>query len=192
MLAPTLAACGVTGELAVRALVPGTAGLERVLALTTLASGALVACVVVPGAFGLLRPLALPVTALVLLAVVARMTRPAPPPSAPRARARAHARVAAARAPRRCSLAGCAIALLRTLAGAPISSIDAQNFQVPIPARWIQTHSIWGLHQFIADYSNATYPQNGNALIAAVMRRSTRRSSRGWSPSRSGCWPASR
>ena len=59
--------------------------------------------------------------------------------------------------------------LLRDLAGAPITSIDAQNFQVPIVARWLQGDSLWGLHQFIADYSNATYPQNGNLLVAVVM-----------------------
>ena len=65
--------------------------------------------------------------------------------------------------------AGCALALVRDLAGAPITSIDALNFQVPIVARWLQEDSVWGLHQFIADYSNATYPMNGNVIVAAVL-----------------------
>ena len=167
MLVPTLAACAAAGELAVRALVPGSAGLERVLALTVTIGAALVASVVIPGAVGLLRPLAMLVTALALAVAAATLTRPAPREEP--ARERAPLREWLLPAAAALLVAGCAIALMRTLAGAPISSIDAQNFQVPIPARWIQTHSVWGLHQWIADYSNATYPLNGNALFTAVM-----------------------
>jgi hypothetical protein len=168
VLAATLAACGLAGELTVRALVPGAAGLERLLAWATLSSGALVACVVVPGALGLLWPAALPLTGLVLVAAAAALTRPAPPPAeAPRERASLRHWLLPGGAA--LLVAACAIALVRGLAGLPIAAIDAQNFQVPIPARWIQAHSVWGLHQYIADYSNATYPHNGNALIAAVM-----------------------
>ena len=125
-------------------------------------TAALLLALILPGALGLLRPVAMLVVALAEAAVAWHYR------TVGRARASATTPGLIA-ALALLALAGCAIALVRDVAGAPISSIDAQNFQVPIPARWIQNHSLWGLHQFIPDYSNATYPHTGNLLLAAVM-----------------------
>ncbi|HVL95883.1 MAG TPA: glycosyltransferase family 39 protein [Solirubrobacteraceae bacterium] len=171
MLLGTLAACAAAAALAVRALAPAAGGAVRVLALAVAGSAALVAAVVLPGALGLLRPgwMAACAAALALAVAAATRGRRAAPPDTGRRWARPRARPWLLAAPAGLLLAACAIALVRDVAGAPVSSIDALNFQLPIPARWIQRGDVWGLHQFIADYSNATYPHNGNALIAAVM-----------------------
>jgi hypothetical protein len=171
VLLVTLAACGAAGGRAARALVPDAVGAPRALAFTLTGSAAVLAAVIVPGALGLLRPLGMLGTAIALaLLVRARVAAPARQ-RRERERPRRHEPLRSWLLPGTAALlvAACALALLRDLAGAPISSIDALNFQVPIPARWIQEHDVWGLHQFIPDYSNATYPHHGNALIAAVM-----------------------
>jgi len=170
-----LGACAGTAWLAVSKGMPWLSGAPRALALTVALTAVLIAVHLVPGALGLFLPGAVLACGVLLVgAVILRARRAGPGPVAdpPRGRppqppdprwSRALAGGTAA------LLAGCAVALLRDLAGAPITSIDAQNFQVPIVARWIQEDSLWGLHQFIADYSNATYPHNGNLLVSAVM-----------------------
>jgi hypothetical protein len=135
-------------------------GAPRVLALGVVGTAALVFVHLLPGALGLFLP---GVVALLALACAAAASRLEPGERVAGERTAWWEWLPAVLA------GGCALALLRDLAGAPITSIDAQNFQVPIVARWIQGDSLWGLHQFIADYSNATYPQNGNLLVASVM-----------------------
>lgn len=66
-------------------------------------------------------------------------------------------------------LAGCALASVRATAGLPFTGLDAQNFQIPVPARWLQTGSLWQLAQFTPDYSNATYPHTGNVVLLAAI-----------------------
>ena len=161
LLALVAGGCGVTAWAAVRGWL---AGAPAVLAAMTAFTAALVAVHLLPGVLGLLVPAAPAVLAVALGAAAWRwMPRASGSAAGDDGGTPLWAWLPAL------LLGGCALMFLREVAGAPITSIDAQNFQVPIPARWIQRESIWGLHQFIADYSNATYPQNGNLLLAAVM-----------------------
>lgn len=163
LLALVLGGCAVTAWLVVGRALPWLAGAPRVLALGVAMTAAVVVVHLLPGILGLLLPVVVAALAVALAAAVWRWLPADPRPREPAPRAAWWEWAPAVLA------GGCALALLRDLAGAPITSIDAQNFQVPIVARWIQTDSVWGLHQFIADYSNATYPMNGNLLVAAVM-----------------------
>ncbi len=165
VLLALLAAGAVAGHLAVRRLAPALDGAAYVLAVLSAATTAWIAAVVLPGAVGLLQPVPALVTALALAGAAAwRAPRaawrlPAGTPWLPPGPAWLAV----------LAVAACALGYLRTIAGLPILSIDALNFNLTIPADWLRTDSVWGLHQFIPDYSNATYPHNGNALLALVM-----------------------
>jgi hypothetical protein len=163
LLALVLGSCAWIAWLVVERWLPWLNGLPRVLTLGVCVVAAMVLVHLLPGALGLFLPGVVAVLAVLLALAVWRWL-----PQDPRVRPAEGGAAWWEWAPAVVA-GGCALALLRELAGAPITSIDAQNFQVPIVARWIQTDSLWGLHQFIADYSNATYPQNGNLLVAAVM-----------------------
>jgi hypothetical protein len=161
--------------LAISRWLPWLGGAAQALAAMVVFTAAVIVAHLIPGALGLLVPGAVLVAAGLLTLCVHRVSARSrtfaatEPPHGVRmepADPRLSWLLAAGAG---LLLAGCALALVRDLAGAPVTSIDAQNFQVPIVARWIQGESLWGLHQFIADYSNATYPQNGNLLVAAVM-----------------------
>lgn len=165
LLAVVLGACAFVAWRVVQRWLPWLAEAPRLLALAVVFTAAVIAVHLVPGAFGVLVPGVVAGLAVVLAVAAWRWPGAAQEP---------REREVVERAPwwawaPAVVLGGCALMLLRDLAGAPITSIDAQNFQVPIVARWLQGDSLWGLHQFIADYSNATYPQNGNLLVAAVM-----------------------
>lgn len=160
-----LGACALVAWRVERRFLPTLTGAPRALALALVFSAALIGVHLLPGLAGAFTSLGVLVTALVAgavaLALVPRTRGPAPA-----AGGEGVGRVAAAVA---FLVAGCAVALVRDLAGAPITSIDAQNFQVPVIARWLQDDSLWGLHQFVPDYSNATYPMHGNLLVAAFV-----------------------
>ena len=163
LLALVTGGCGLMAWVVVARRLPWLDGAPRVLAVATALTAAVVGVHLLPGMVGLLVPAA-PAVLAVALGLAARRW-----PGAGEGE-----REAGRRAPwwawsPAVLLGGCALMFLREVTGAPITSIDAQNFQVSIPARWIQNESVWGLHQFIADYSNATYPQNGNLLLTAVM-----------------------
>jgi hypothetical protein len=165
VLAVVLGACALPAWVVVARGMPWLRGEARALALGVAFTAAVVGVHLVPGALGVFVPGAVVIVALAAAGLVAWRVRGASADADATDRERIPWWAWAAPL----VLAGCALALLRDLAGAPVTSIDAQNFQVPIVARWIQGDSLWGLHQFIADYSNATYPQNGNLLVAAVM-----------------------
>jgi hypothetical protein len=165
VLGVVLGACAWVAWVVVQRGLPWLRGEVRLLALAVVFTAAVVGVHLVPGALGVLVPGTVVVMALVAAAGASWLVRPASSGAGDAERDRVPWWAWAAPV----LLGGCALALLRDLAGAPVTSIDAQNFQVPIVARWLQGDSLWGLHQFIADYSNATYPQNGNLLVAAVM-----------------------
>ena len=178
-----LGGCGAVAALVVRQRLPWLEGTPRALALAVWFVAAVLAVHLVPGAVGLFVPEAVVAATGVLLAATVWHTRRGTETGLRRAlpdsdRSRRGMAVAvdadrrlgwALAAGAVLAVAGCAIALLRDIAGTPILAIDALNFQVPVAVRWLQQDSIWGLHQFIADYSNATYPHHGNVLVAAVM-----------------------
>lgn len=163
VLALVAGSCGLTAWLVVARRLPWLDEAPRLLALATVFTATVVGVHLVPGILGLLVP---GVVAGLAVAVAAATWRFVPGATAEREH---HERPPLWALAPAVLVGGCALMLVRDLAGAPITSIDAQNFQVPIAVRWLQNESVWGLHQFIADYSNATYPQNGNLLVAAVM-----------------------
>lgn len=165
VLAPVLLACALVAWRVERRWFPSLAGTPRVLELSLTFTATLVAVHLVPGLLGIFTPPAVLVAAL--LAGGGSLALSPAAPARPERRTGGPPGALAAGAA--LLVAGCAVALVRDLAGAPVTAIDAQNFQVPIVARWLQTDSLWGLHQFIPDYSNATYPMHGNLLVAAVM-----------------------
>ena len=49
-------------------------------------------------------------------------------------------------------------------------SIDILNFHLPGVGRWIQTGSLWDVHNWVADTAAGNYPNNGDlVLLAAVL-----------------------
>jgi len=174
-LGAVLGGCGLAAWLVVARALPWLDGAPRALAVAVWWTAAVIAVHLVPGILGVLVPEAAVVATGALLGGVALWNRRDAGPvraggdlgrRGPPADGRFSTALALGVL---IAVAGCAIGLLRDIAGTPLTSIDALNFQVPVVARWLQEDSIWGLHQFIADYSNATYPHNGNVLVAAVM-----------------------
>jgi 4-amino-4-deoxy-L-arabinose transferase-like glycosyltransferase len=163
LLALVVGSCAAVAWLVVERSLPWLAEAPRVLALAVVFTAAVVGVHLVPGALGLLEPTVVAAIAIALAAAVWTWL-----PRTDCAREEVERPPGWAWAPAVLA-AGCGLMLLRELAGAPVTSVDAQNFQVPIPVRWLQSDSVWGLHQFFADYSNATYPHNGNLLVTAVM-----------------------
>jgi hypothetical protein len=169
----TFGACIAAGTLLARRWVGHLRGSPRWLALATAWTATIVAAHLVPGALGILTRGTVPLcAALILAAAVAIARRPhaedeadaALAPDVPDDRLSLALGVAGAFA-----FAACALALEQKLAGRVLLGQDTTNFQVPTVARWLLNDSVWGLHQFVPDYSNATYPQNGNLVILSFV-----------------------
>src|SRR5437763_3633233 len=173
LLAVTLGSCAAVAWLVTRAWLGHLRGSPRWLALATLWTAAVVVVHLVPGALTILSRATVPICALLLLAITAYVTggrSSAAPPSGPpepdvadTTLARALGTVALL------ALAACAVALELKVLGHQLTGQDTTNFQVPTVARWIQKGSIWGLNQWTPNYSNSTYPQNGNLVILAFV-----------------------
>jgi hypothetical protein len=147
---------------------------ERWVALGTLSTTVLALVHLVPGLLGFVNRAAVVVTAagvvvLALLAgrrrAVAGETDESRADAAPDTR---FSRLLGAGA--LVVVTGCALALEQKLLGQPPTGQDTTAFQIPTVARWLQDGSLWGWHQWVPDYSNATYPHNGNLLILAVVQ----------------------
>jgi hypothetical protein len=159
LLAATTGSCLLAGWWLVRGRWQGA---PLVLAFGTVASALVIGAHLVPGMLGVLSPWTALLCALALLAAARRWTRRDHSPS-PRPRF-------GAGWPALIAVAACAFAYLREHAGLVVTGLDATSFHIPLDARFIQTGSVWGLHQWLPDYSNATYPANGNLLqVAAIL-----------------------
>jgi hypothetical protein len=159
---------GAAGMILVRRRSAELAGLERALAWALWFTAALIAEHLLPMALGILTRGTVAIASLLVLgaalALRARAGAATPPVAAPRG-----GRVVRVCAGLGALLAGgAALALLAKVAGVPTLSLDALNFQIPVVVRWIQTGTVWRLDQYGPDYSNATYPQNGNVLLLAA------------------------
>ena len=53
--------------------------------------------------------------------------------------------------------------------GRPTRHIDTLTFHLPDVARWIQTGSFWGVHQFVPLQVDGYYPQTGDVLFVATV-----------------------
>ncbi|MEA2496430.1 MAG: hypothetical protein QOJ29_4341, partial [Thermoleophilaceae bacterium] len=168
---PMLALCIAAGVTLARRRTPGPAPVEFALSAFLFTTAAVLFAHLIPGILGVLTRGAPVVTAAILLAAtrVVPQSRRAPfaPPPEPLPSPRwswALALVAVAAA-----TIG-ALAFLLTRSTHVLDAIDSMTFHLPTVARWIQTESVWGLHQFSPEFSNATYPQNGLVMqLAAVL-----------------------
>jgi hypothetical protein len=157
------------GAVMVRRLSPELEGLERALAWALWFTAGLIAEHLLPMALGILTRGTVAVASLLVLAAALALPARDRAALAPRFAAPRGARVVRVCAALAGVLAGgAALALLVKVAGVPTRSLDALNFQIPVVARWIQTGTVWRLDQYTPDYSNATYPQNGNVLLLAA------------------------
>lgn len=158
---------------------PDLTGAARPVALALLITFGLLCVHIVPGALGVLGlPGVLVATGLWLAAAASTpalngpkrpstsLDPPAPGNRRPPAEAGRIAWVVA--------LLGVGAVVLFTLAYlrdqlvvAP-GSIDILNFHLPGVGRWIQTGSIWGINEFVADLSPGRYPANGDVLLLAA------------------------
>jgi 4-amino-4-deoxy-L-arabinose transferase-like glycosyltransferase len=172
MLAFVLGSAFAAAYLITRRALPELAGPPRWLALATVTTAAVIAVHLVPGALGVLTRGTVIASAAVLLAVSVGLCRhgswvegdPDPIPDAPDTSiSRLLAAVALG------AVAVGALAVVVKIAGLPPAGVDATNFQIPTVGRWLQNDTVWGLHQFLPGYSNATYPQHGNLLMLALV-----------------------
>jgi Dolichyl-phosphate-mannose-protein mannosyltransferase len=159
--------------LLVRRRLPHLAGAEGVLAFGVLATAGLVAAHVVPGALGLLSRTSALLTAVVLLAAATRVRSadapraqggPSPRPPPPGTRLSwVVAGLAAA------GVAVAAVAAAWSGTGAPSTESDTLTFHLPNIARWIQTGSVWGIHDFAPLQPTGHYPQSGDVVVMSTL-----------------------
>jgi Dolichyl-phosphate-mannose-protein mannosyltransferase len=148
--------------------------LERssaLLAAFLLATAGVVVAHLVPGVLGLLsRPSAL-ICALLLLALSVLAARGGRPPEAsarPRGRAPLTSSLVSGAAA--AGVAGFWVAGTWHALGTPTRHIDTLTFHLPDVTRWIQTGTVWGVHQFVPLQVDGYYPQTGDVVyLAAVL-----------------------
>jgi hypothetical protein len=148
-------------------------GAPRAIGLAVLVTCGVLAVHMVPGILGVLgRGSVLACSALWLGAALLVPARrhpgpsgppaPVPPPSSPMAWVLAGAAVAAA--------VLFLLAFARNRIVLAPGSIDILNFHLPGVARWIQTGSLWEIHNWVPDTAAGNYPNNGDVvLLAAVL-----------------------
>jgi hypothetical protein len=51
----------------------------------------------------------------------------------------------------------------------PTEDVDSLAFQLPIVAGWIDSGSLWGIHQFTPLLAHGNYPHTGNVMFLAAM-----------------------
>ena len=172
LLAFSLGCAALAGQRLARVTAPGLRGLDAVLAWTLWASAALIGEHLLPLALGILsRGTVVASSALVLGVAIwldRRRARDAvgvePSWSLPSSGwLLGLAGLGAVLA------AGAALAYIEQHAGLTLAGTDTTNFQIPQLGRWMSSGSMWQLDQFFPDYSNATYPHNGNVILLAVV-----------------------
>jgi hypothetical protein len=163
-LAAVLGACGRVAVVLQRRALGHLRGAPRWLAVATLWTAAVCLVHLLPGALGLLSRTAVAGAALTILVAATAASRHTPPSGG--ADREGTSLVGGALA---IAVAACAVAIVARQVGHEPLGQDTTNFQIPVAARWLQTQSLWGLHQWVPDYMSATYPQNGNVLLLATI-----------------------
>lgn len=167
------AGCSVAAAvLIVRRRLPEVTGAPGVLACGVLAVLGFVAVHLLPGALGILGRGSVAACAVLLagaaLAVPSRPAAVVEPqfPSAP----------ASGRLSWALALVGAAAAAVYALAqgaqhgGIATRDVDMTTFHLPGVARWIQTESLWGIHNFVPHWSFGTYPNTSDVVtLGAVL-----------------------
>lgn len=146
-------------------------GSARFVSFGLLASAVLIVVHLVPGALGLLtRTAVLLTTALALAAALAVPAAAPPGVSRSVARRDGWGPVSVGLACLGTGLvAGYVASFLAGNVSLASATPDMVHFHLPDVARWIQTQSLWPVHEFIPDRAYGYYPQNGDVVLLAVM-----------------------
>jgi len=173
LLAFTLGCAALAGHRLARVTASGLRGLDAFLAWTLWAGAALIGEHLLPLALGILsRGTVVVASALVLGLAVwldRRRARGAAAGAEPPSSLPSNGWLLVVAGLGTLLVAGAALAFIEQQAGLPLTGTDTTNFQIPQLARWMASGSMWQLDQFIPDYSNATYPHNGNVILLAVV-----------------------
>src|SRR6266516_2638023 len=146
--------------------------LARALAWAVLAAAAIFASHLLPGVLGILSRYTV-AAASVLLAGIVSLVVPE------QARTRSGQTAGRSRATEPWLTFGLAAAVITSVyllaaflhhATAAVTGPDIETFHLPNVARWIQTGSLWGVHDFVPNRAPGDYPQTGDLyLLAAVL-----------------------
>lgn len=167
----TLAAVTLACGLVVRRRLASLAGAPLILAYGVCVSAGLIFVHLVPGVLGLLSREAVLLTALVVLGgawlIPSALGTPCDTGQAPE---EGSGRVSWAIAAAAASLtSAAALGLALDYATVAVRHPDALTFHLPTVARWIQSGSLWGIHDFRPDRALGYYPHNGNVLVLAAV-----------------------
>lgn len=171
LLTMTLAAALTVAACVFKARLTHLHGAPALVAVTIVATAALIGFHLVPGALGLLATWSVAVVALASAVGALVLTRRSPfagfnlGTSLPRPSGLLEWMGLVALAGVWAFVLGDAI----HLAAAPSTSVDAATFHLPNTIRWIQEGSIWQASQFVPDQAQGYYPMNGNVAQLAVM-----------------------
>ncbi|HYI38049.1 MAG TPA: glycosyltransferase family 39 protein [Thermoleophilaceae bacterium] len=164
----TLGACLVAASLLMRRHFRHLSGAPAVLGFAVLACTLLVAVHLLPGLVGILsRGTALAASLLVLAAAALIGGRPGP--AVPRLRLPAVGPAGAAGLVG-ATLAGAYCATWAWLGtGQPTADTDTMTFVLPNLLAWMQSGSVWDVHQYTPLLANGNYPHNGDLLFLGTI-----------------------
>ena len=145
--------------------------LERGLAAIVVATAVLIGVHLLPLALGILDRATVLASAALAAALATRISARQP---APRAEERepppASGRVAWALAALAAAIALVAfLADLGRWAGDELVGVDPLTFHLPNIGRWIQTHSLWQVDQFVPLLAHGNYPNNGDVVLLSTV-----------------------
>lgn len=171
VFAAMLAGTSAAGALITRRRLPWLSGAPQVLAVGIAITLAILVVHLVPGILGLLSREAVLVATAMLVLVALRV--PAAGALDADAAFPAPAEDRSAWVPALIALAFTAtfaVAMATDQAVLAPGSVDVLNFHLPGVGAWIQSGSIWGIENYLADLAPGNYPNNGDVvLLAAVL-----------------------
>ncbi len=168
--ASTTAAVAGAAWLVVRARLSHLWPVARAVALAVVFLTGLVAVHVIPGALGLLTRPAVLLLALVVLAGATRVRpvrrEPEPEPEPVAADSAASWVLAATGV---LALAGFVVAAASERVTHHVDHIDMATWDLPMIAQWMQSRSLWGVHEFVPLFTHGSYPHNGDVVLLSAM-----------------------
>lgn len=165
----TLGSALAVAGLVLRSRLAHLTGAPAGLAFAVVACTALLAAHLVPGLIGVLSRESALLSAVVLVVVV-RLWLGAPGPAVSRLHLSAPDLGDAVAWTGVALAAGFSVAAAWAATAAPSADVDTLTFHLPNMAKWIQTGSVWHIHQFTPLVASGNYPHNGDLLLlGAVM-----------------------
>jgi hypothetical protein len=175
-------AAALAAGFSVAARLPGIRGVARTVAIALIATATLIAINLLPAALGVLTrgTVAIAATATLIVAIALKGSDPLTNPKIAEGPAdRLNKRGAGVKGLTPggvlavvgvSALAIYLAAMLARFGSTPVTFIDTVTFHLPGVARWIQSHSIWQIDQFLPGQFQGYYPNNGNVVdLAAVL-----------------------